>query len=349
MSFKQKGKLILEDEDLDDLDDVLSQFNPMTRPKADEEPQSPLSPLTSPPPPPPSATTASFNRRRTNTRVDAPPTSLPGSGPPLQTTSEADEDELNVDFARELAKGMEDLMKELGAGAGIAENDDEDEGTRQERQKAFDAAWEAMLVEEMNGIGQGSESMGTSLGDAGVRPKNEKGGESGEKDPFQKTVRQALDKLKEGESKLKEDTSVPSGSADSLEALLASLGDLGLGEGAETDEEFAGFLENMMGQLMSKEVLYEPLKELSDKFPSYLANPPTPLSAEDKQRYELQLTCVQKIIAVFDDPAYDEKNAETSQKVIDLMSEMQTHGSPPSEITGPLPPGFDSMEGCVIS
>jgi len=62
-------------------------------------------------------------------------------------------------------------------------------------------------------------------------------------------------------------------SPESLEALLKSLGDLGLGEGGdENDSELAGFLENMMGQLMSKEVLYEPLKELAEgvSHPSFL-------------------------------------------------------------------------------
>lgn len=33
----------------------------------------------------------------------------------------------------------------------------------------------------------------------------------------------------------------------------------------ESEEELQGLLENMMSQLMSKAVLYEPLKELSDK------------------------------------------------------------------------------------
>ena len=33
----------------------------------------------------------------------------------------------------------------------------------------------------------------------------------------------------------------------------------------ESEEELKGILETMMSQLMSKEVLYEPLKELHDK------------------------------------------------------------------------------------
>lgn len=48
---------------------------------------------------------------------------------------------------------------------------------------------------------------------------------------------------------------------DPFEALLSQLGD---GNG-ETEDELQGLLENMMAQLMGKDVLYEPLKELSEK------------------------------------------------------------------------------------
>ena len=40
---------------------------------------------------------------------------------------------------------------------------------------------------------------------------------------------------------------------------MGSLGDLG------DDESIQNFLEGMMGQLMGKDILYEPLKELNDK------------------------------------------------------------------------------------
>jgi peroxin-19 len=40
------------------------------------------------------------------------------------------------------------------------------------------------------------------------------------------------------------------------------------------DASLQNLLEGMMGQLMSKEVLYEPLKELNDKVGSYLSAVP---------------------------------------------------------------------------
>jgi len=90
------------------------------------------------------------------------------------------------------------------------------------------------------------------------------------------------DKLKESESKLKvcflmrppfpnqsSRTSTGFGWAsvlarptpESFEAYFNQFGELGLGEGGESEAELAEFLESMMGKLMSKDVLYEPLKE----------------------------------------------------------------------------------------
>ena len=42
-------------------------------------------------------------------------------------------------------------------------------------------------------------------------------------------------------------------------------------DGVESEDELKGILETMMSQLMSKDVLYEPLKELHEK-----VGPPVP-------------------------------------------------------------------------
>ena len=59
---------------------------------------------------------------------------------------------------------------------------------------------------------------------------------------------------------------------DSLEGLLSSLGDLKLDEDSEGGENLESMLETMMSQLMSKEILYEPLKELDTKVGRWLPN-----------------------------------------------------------------------------
>jgi len=160
-----------------------------------------------------------------------------------------------------------------------------------------------------------------------------------------------MEKMKESESTLKAD----SGSSNSeLESLLSELGKMG--EGGEGDEDLQGILETMMSQLMSKEVLYEPLKELHDKFPAYLTENAMKLSAEDKKRYESQQECVKKIITIFEAPKYSEEDPEQGIKVVTLMNEMQSFGAPPTEIMGDLPPGMNlgsdglpqMPEGCTL-
>ncbi|KAJ7767468.1 Pex19 protein family-domain-containing protein, partial [Mycena maculata] len=304
--------LTVDADDLDDLDDVLDQFS---------------SPVTSPPPPPPTATVSSFGRPRTNTRVDPPPVQIPGNG--LANVKEGDEDPLTADFAAELAKGMESLMREIGTGQASGSDAGPDDA-------ALKAAWEAMLVEGMDGMALETPTAA-----------------AGESSDFQRKIQKAMGKLREGEETLQDSSTDPG--AESLEALLAQLKELGAGADGAGDlpgdeAELAGFLENMMGELMSKEVLYEPLTELADKFPPYLASPPAPLSAQDRTRYEAQLERVRAILAVFDAPTFDDADPKMRESVVALMAEMQSFGSPPTELMGPLPPGLNALGGddCVV-
>ncbi|KAF7373427.1 hypothetical protein MSAN_00552300 [Mycena sanguinolenta] len=335
-------------DDLDDLDDVLDQFSS----------QSPAVP--GPSAPPPTATLPAFTGRpRTNTRVDAPPLPLPGNGP-MATLGEGDEnpDALAADFAKELAKGMESLMREIaaadaGADADAAADGEGAQGREDvdaaEEAKRFKAAWEAMLIQEMDGLSTGASTSGA--GPSGTAATD------ATTDDFQAKIRAAMSKVNEGESTLKDAAGANAGAdPDSLEALLAQLNDLGGADLPESEAELAGFLESMMGELMTKEVLYEPLTELADKFPPYLAShSPTstpPLTDADRTRYESQLSRVRDILAVFDAPDFSDEDKDKRERVVTLMAEMQSFGSPPPELMGPLPPGLGALggeEGCVVS
>lgn len=118
---------------------------------------------------------------------------------------------------------------------------------------------------------------------------------------------------------------------------MSSLGNMG-GEG-DTEEGLQGFLETMMSQLMSKEVLYEPLKEMHEKvyqfinsaiqpissceqFPGYLVENEHKLSQQDKDRYTKQQKTVTQIIEVFEAKDYSEEDSEAGLKVMALMNEV---------------------------
>ncbi|KII85650.1 hypothetical protein PLICRDRAFT_56871 [Plicaturopsis crispa FD-325 SS-3] len=325
-----------DNEDLDDLDDVLEQFTTPSQQKSQPKASGP----TPAPPPPTAATNAAFS-----------PTSTANMPRPHDASSaEITED----DFAQELARGMESLMRELGAqgGDGAGAGTGESAAELEERERAFRAAWEALLVEGMDGAVKPEDLSGPSSKPA---PSTDA---PPQQPDFARTVRSTLDKLKSSES-AHQSSAAPQPGADPLEALLAQLGDLGVGDGdgEPGEDELAGMLESMMGQLMSREVLYEPLKELADKFPGYLKEHAATLSTDEKTRYDAQLSRVNAIVGVFDTPGYDEKDEETSLKIVTLMNEMQSFGSPPSELMGPLPPGLSlgpdgapqMPEGCTIA
>ena len=102
-------------------------------------------------------------------------------------------------------------------------------------------------------------------------------------DPFQRSIREAMDRLRTSEANPSPPAAASTTPEDPLEALLKQFGDA-LGEGIEgsnatgglggaggdvEDAELQGMLETMMRQLMSKDVLYEPLKELNEKVSRY--------------------------------------------------------------------------------
>lgn len=64
------------------------------------------------------------------------------------------------------------------------------------------------------------------------------------------------------------------------------------------------------------------------QYPSYLAKPPAPLSAEDRARYEAQSSVVSEIVATFDNPKFDNgtesEKRELKSKVQELMNEVGT-------------------------
>ncbi len=69
-----------------------------------------------------------------------------------------------------------------------------------------------------------------------------------------------------------------------LLAALGGNGDLSGLDGAMDNPELTKMLEGMMDELMSRDILYEPLKELRDKYPAYLNGAESAnISVEDRR------------------------------------------------------------------
>jgi len=218
---------------------------------------------------------------------------------------------------------MEAMLLGLGADKGPSSSSDgasasdgANAGDEPARDKLFLAAWEDLIAKNMADISP--EVAGGSESDVAGEPK----------DAFRKSRDEAAERLRKSDAELHEATPPAD---DQLAALLES----------EDEASLQKLLEGMMDQLMSKEVLFEPLKELNDKFPSYLASNADKLSASDLARYEAQHACASKIIAVFEEPGYRDDDPKMTAEIVALMGQMQEHGAPPAEIMGDLPPGLD--------
>ncbi|CAE6528367.1 unnamed protein product [Rhizoctonia solani] len=214
-------------------------------------------------------------------------------------------------------------------------------------------AWQKLLIGDLEGTNP-QENISNLFKNLGVDPDAagpsvNTGTETNPDDAFQRTIRQAMDKLKTSDENAKS-----SGSTHDFAELLKQLG-----QGGEDEEGLEGMIENMMGQLMNKDILYEPLVEMNKKFPGYFAEHPD-LPEVDLKRYKAQEVIVKQLVEIYQKPDYSDDNAETNKVVLRLMNEMQELGSPPTEIMGEAPPGFDfnspegmekmlDRDGCVVA
>jgi hypothetical protein len=99
-------------------------------------------------------------------------------------------------------------------------------------------------------------------------------------------------------------------------------------------------MESIMGQMLSKDYLYQPMKDIADKYPKWLEENESKLYTKEVEMYKKQQDCFQRICHVFESTPND------TQKVTMLMQEMQNYGKPPdSLVAGILPPGMDGFDG----
>ena len=100
-------------------------------------------------------------------------------------------------------------------------------------------------------------------------------------------------------------------------------------------EDFQDIMDGMMRQLLSRDVMYDPMKQITAKFPEWLAEHEDSLPAEDYERYGRMYQYFQKIVAVY------ESEPNNHQRLMELMQDMQECGQPPAEIVKELAPGLE--------
>lgn len=105
-------------------------------------------------------------------------------------------------------------------------------------------------------------------------------------------------------------------------------------EDSSSDPQLTSFLDSLMHQLLSKEVLYQPMKDIAAKYPEWLAANGDKLSDDDKARYIKQQQCIKELCDIY------ENDPTNYPLLMDVLQTMQTCGNPPDEIVEELAPGM---------
>ncbi|KAK3706720.1 Peroxisome chaperone and import receptor [Vermiconidia calcicola] len=294
----------LEEDELDDLDDVLDSFNAKSAKPA-----------------PPPTTTA--------------PTAGSGPGRPSSSESTAvlDDAGTETDMAAQLQAGMAGLISELGENP---EMQKQFEDMMQELVAAGAASTDREAVEH---IRKASDNMPV---DPDLRKDAAGGGGDGKKEKeakFQDTIRKTMERMQQSGDAATAATSSSGAQAteeDMLMEMMKSLGGGAGGGGEGGEEDFNSMLMSMMTQLTNKEILYEPMKELHEKFPAWMEKHAADTEKKELERFKEQQRLVGEIVGRFERKGYTDEDEGDREFIVERMQKMQAAGSPPPDLVGDM-------------
>ncbi|CAO2658589.1 Nn.00g063120.m01.CDS01 [Neocucurbitaria sp. VM-36] len=160
---------------------------------------------------------------------------------------------------------------------------------------------------------------------------------------FQETIKKTMERM-QSSSDTATSAAASSSQDDMLAQMLASMESGGFGGGEGGDEDFSKILMGMMEQLTNKDILYEPMKELDDKFPKWMEEHKDKTPKDDLARYEEQQTLVREIVGRFERKGYSDSNAEDREYIVERMQKMQAAGSPPPDLVGDMNAAQEALQ-----
>lgn len=145
---------------------------------------------------------------------------------------------------------------------------------------------------------------------------------------FTQSISDVLKGLSEGQENLQQ----PFSSDD----IAGMFGNINLNESGENNA-FLPFMQGMMQSLLSAEVLLPSLKEIVSKYPAWLTENESKISAEEKERYKNQLKLMQEVCGELEKEKADDSadvKKDRFNVVLDRMQKMQELGQPPADLVG---------------
>ncbi|PVU99716.1 hypothetical protein BB559_000442 [Furculomyces boomerangus] len=103
------------------------------------------------------------------------------------------------------------------------------------------------------------------------------------------------------------------------------------------DKEIESMIENIMKEMTTKEILYEPMKSLLIEYPKFFEEHGKDSKQEDMKRYEQQHENIKKIVSLFESP--DSETEPVKAQITSLLEKIQECGEPPKEVLAAVGPG----------
>ncbi|KAI1362335.1 Pex19 protein family-domain-containing protein [Xylaria arbuscula] len=295
-----------DEDDLDDLDDMLEDFSTVKlNPKADISKPSAGAAA----PAAPASTASAFTG----------PTAVDGTSGTEETLPGLD-DFSEEDFQKQLQAGMAELMGDLESSANM--------------QAQFENIFKGLAAS----VGPESSEKPTSI------PKTAEGmaEELSQDASFQDTIKRTMERMQASGDQATAAATAEGSEDDFIAEMMKAMKDMPGGEGNE--EDFSKLLMGMMEQLTNKEILYEPMKELNDKFPSWMEKNKDTLAKDDLKRYQEQQVLVAEMVLKFEEPKYSDSNPADREYIVDRMQKMQAAGSPPHDLVGDMPSAKEVLD-----
>lgn len=182
---------------------------------------------------------------------------------------------------------------------------------------------ESLAGDLMKLVEEWQQMLGSEGGVAGSEAPGERGGGShvlrALAEQTQRTV-EAQEQLQGGPA-----LNLPPG-LDGLADLLPMLSGSSGAADAGPPADMGQLVDSIMKRLVSKRVLYGPMKEIKQHYPSWLSRNADNLVAADLQRYRQQYHCMEELCHLY------ETDPENFPKIMEKLQDMQECGSPPQEI-----------------
>ncbi|TVY64235.1 Peroxisomal biogenesis factor [Lachnellula suecica] len=272
--------------------------------------------------------------------VPAPTTAAAAPKAPTSAPDPAEDGVSDEDFAKQLQAGMAELLGGMGSSSEMPDMQAQIEN----------------IMKELGGAAALGEAAGLNAAPSAAATSKDTGSSSAtdkekEEKSFQETIKETMERMKASDTQSTAAAATASDAPDDLMAeMMKAMQASGLDGGEGSEEDFSKMILGMMEQLTNKEILYEPMKELDDKFPAWMEKNEGKVKEEDMKRYREQKVFVREIVERFERKGYTDDNAADREYIVERMQKMQAAGSPPLDLVGDMEAAQEAFgapeEGC---